>query len=117
MSDQLTPTQKGDPQRTATEVMVNVELIRQLLGPIYGRPTRRYTDNSMCSDVFVFDTRSQSFGRATPLPLNNNLPMTVVDGNRIHLIGGEIEHATIEGEPFGHHPDLYLVGTIREVAK
>jgi hypothetical protein len=29
-----------------------------------------------------------------------------------HLLGGEIGQATIEGESFGHHPDLYLVGTI-----
>lgn len=35
MADQLTP-QEG-PQMTATEVTVRVELIRQILGPIYGR--------------------------------------------------------------------------------
>jgi hypothetical protein len=80
----------------------------------YGAPTRHYADNAMCSDVFVFDTRANRFGRATPLPLNNNLPMTVVAGDRIHLVGGEIGAATLDGEAFGHHPDLYLVGTIRE---
>lgn len=35
MADQLQPQDK--PQMTATEVQVRVELIRQLLGPIYGR--------------------------------------------------------------------------------
>lgn len=35
MSDQLTP-QEG-PAMTATEIMVRVELIRQQLGPVYGR--------------------------------------------------------------------------------
>jgi len=35
MADQLEPQEKG--QRTATEVTVNVELIRQLLGPVFGR--------------------------------------------------------------------------------
>lgn len=35
MADQLTPA--DGPQMTATEVHVRVELIRQLLGPVYGR--------------------------------------------------------------------------------
>lgn len=35
MSNQLEPQEKG--QRTLGEVQINVELIRQLLGPIYGR--------------------------------------------------------------------------------
>jgi hypothetical protein len=81
--------------------------------PAYGMPTRHDPANAMCSDVFVYDTHAGAFGSADPLPLNNNLPMTVVAGDRIHLLGGEIGGATIEGETFGHHPDLYLVGTIR----
>ena len=40
MSDQLEPQEKG--QRTATEVTVNVELIRQMLGPVYGRRQAEY---------------------------------------------------------------------------
>ena len=40
MADQLEPTEKG--QMTATEVQVRVELIRQLLGPIYGRLQAEY---------------------------------------------------------------------------
>ena len=79
----------------------------------YGTPTRHDSKNAMCSDVFVFDTQRGIFGRATSLPLNNNLPMAVVAGNQLHLIGGEIDHATIEGEHFGHHPDLYLIGTLK----
>lgn len=35
MSDQLTP--QDGPQQTATEITVRVELIRQQLGPVYGR--------------------------------------------------------------------------------
>ena len=84
--------------------------------PPFGEPTRHYADNSMCSDIFVFDVEKQTFGTATPLPLNNNLPMAVVEGDQLHLIGGEIGSAVIEGENFGHHPDLYLVGTIRLAA-
>jgi hypothetical protein len=81
--------------------------------PTYGTPTRHYADNAMCSDVFVFDTREKRFGRATPMPLNNNLPLAVIDGDHLHLIGGEIGAAVIDGEHYGHHPDLHLVGTIR----
>src|SRR5262249_28756220 len=77
--------------------------------PVYGKPSRRYANNAMCSDVFVFDTRTQTFGRATPLPLNNNLPMAVLYGDKLHLIGGEIGAAMLDGEHFGHHPDLYLI--------
>lgn len=40
MADQLQPQDK--PQMTATEVNVRVELIRQLLGPIYGRMQSEY---------------------------------------------------------------------------
>jgi hypothetical protein len=83
--------------------------------PPYGTVTKHYPNHEYCSDVFVYDVKLGKFGTATPLPLNNNLPMTVVQGNRIHMIGGETGGATIEGEPFGHHPDLYLVGTIREI--
>jgi len=81
----------------------------------YGQPFRHYPDQEYFSDVWVFDPETGRFGTATPLPLNNNLPMTVVAGDRIHLIGGETGGCEIEGEPFGHHPDLYLVGTIRKV--
>lgn len=93
----------------------------KVLGPdgslrdVYGVPTRHYPDNAMCSDVFVFDTKTERFGRATPLPLNNNLPMAVLEGDQLHLIGGEIGKAVLDGEPYGHHPDLYLIGAIRSI--
>jgi hypothetical protein len=78
------------------------------------------------NDVFVYDTRTDRFGRADPLPLNNNLPMTVLAGSELFLVGGEtggarlLESATgagysPAGEYFGHHPDLLLTGRI-EVA-
>lgn len=80
---------------------------------VYGTPDRHDPTNPMCSDIFVYDTATDEFGRATSMPLNNNLPMTVLRGDRLHLIGGEIQAAKIEGEHFGHHPDLYLIGSIR----
>jgi hypothetical protein len=38
--------------------------------------------------------------------------MTVVRGDRIYLIGGETGGGTVDGEYFGHHPELVLVGQI-----
>ena len=81
----------------------------------YGKPFAHYKGKSYYSDVFVYDTMADMFGTATPLPLNNNVPMTVVLGDQIHLIGGETGGAVVQGEHFGHHPDLYLVGDIIEL--
>jgi hypothetical protein len=84
--------------------------------PVYGKPFRRYPDRDCFSDVFVYDTKRDRFGTATPLPLNDCRPMIVTAGDHIHLLGGETFGAVVEGEPFAHHPDLYLVGTIRAIA-
>ena len=67
------------------------------------------------NDVFVYDTQSKLFGTADKLPLNNNGTMTVVFGDKVFLLGGETGGAVVEGEVFGHHPDLCLIGTIREI--
>jgi N-acetylneuraminate epimerase len=83
----------------------------------YGKAIRHYAGHEYYSDMFVYDTQTNSFGVATPLPLNNNGPMTVVEGDRIHLIGGETGGCEMEGEKFGHHPDLYLIGKLREAAQ
>jgi N-acetylneuraminic acid mutarotase len=84
--------------------------------PVYGKPFRHYPDRDCFSDVFVYDTKRDRFGTATPLPLNDCRPLIVTAGDHIHLLGGETFGAVIEGEPFAHHPDLYLVGTIRAIA-
>ena len=42
MADQLEPQQRPGQPPTATEVIVRVELIRQLLGPVYGRLQSEY---------------------------------------------------------------------------
>jgi N-acetylneuraminic acid mutarotase len=83
------------------------------LRPAYGQVTKHYPKNDYNSDVLVFDTRTGTFGAADPLPLCNNLPMAVVVGDELHLIGGETGGSEIEGERFGHHPDLYLIGRFR----
>ncbi|MCE5249452.1 hypothetical protein LLG96_04445 [bacterium] len=81
----------------------------------YGTPYRYYPEKDYFSDVFVFDTHLNIFGTASPIPLNNNLPMVVLYGDRLHLIGGETGGATVEGEYYGHHPDLYLTGSITPI--
>jgi len=84
--------------------------------PAFGLIFRHYPDKDYCSDVLVFDTETNSFGRATSLPLNNNMPMAVMRGDELHLIGGETGGSVIGGEAYAHHPDLYLVGKISKVA-
>ncbi len=91
-------------------------------GPIYGTPSRAFPNDFHYSDVWVYDTSTDLFGTATGLPVNNCLPMTVVEGDQIHMIGSDLGVSSyenkfewVEGEPFGHHPDLYLTGTIRVV--
>lgn len=42
MADQLEPQQKAGTPPTATEMLIRVELIRQLLGPVYGRLQSEY---------------------------------------------------------------------------
>ena len=83
----------------------------------YGKPFQHYTDRPYYSDVFVYDTVTGQFGTADPLPLNNNMPLAVVDQDRIFLIGGETAGAVVEGACYGLHPDLCLIGRIEEVGR
>jgi N-acetylneuraminic acid mutarotase len=83
--------------------------------PVYGKPFKHYTDRDYYSDIFVYDTKRNEFGTATPLPLNNAGPMTLVEGDHVHIIGGETGGSEVEGEMFGHHPDLYLNGVLHEI--
>jgi hypothetical protein len=85
-------------------------------GPPYGAPTSHpdqpYTYGVFYNDVFVYDTLLNTFGRTNLMPLNNNLPMTVVHGDEVFCIGGETGGALVYGVYFGHHPELCLVGQI-----
>lgn len=85
--------------------------------PIYGNTFKHYPNKWYNSDIFVYDTRSGTFGAATPMPLNNNMPASVLQGSQLHLIGGETLGSVIDGELYGHHPDLYLIGDLRAVGK
>lgn len=81
--------------------------------PVYGQPTRHDAGEDYFSDVFVYDTQTNTFGKATPLPLNIRLPMTVIKGNQIHLVGGETPGFELDGERYGHNPELYLIGDLK----
>ncbi len=78
----------------------------------YGAASQKRPESGLHNDVFVYDTATNRFGTADKLPIDNNLPMSVVDGDKIYLMGGETGGGMIDGEYFGHHPDLFLVGDI-----
>jgi N-acetylneuraminic acid mutarotase len=81
----------------------------------YGAASKFQGKGAYHNDVFVYDTRTNLFGSADKLPLNNNVPMAVVREDEVFLIGGETGGATIDGEAYGHHPDLFLRGRIEEI--
>ncbi|MBL8851643.1 MAG: hypothetical protein JNG89_18310 [Planctomycetaceae bacterium] len=83
--------------------------------PKYGLASRKNAGSGLHNDVFVYDTHTGDFGTADPLPIDNNLPMTVVSGDEIFLLGGETGGGVVDGEYYGHHPDLWLRGGIRVV--
>jgi N-acetylneuraminic acid mutarotase len=88
---------------------------------VYGIVSKHDPGYNYNSDMWVYDTQLRKFGTATLLPLNTNTPLTVVEGNQIYMIGGETAGASgfsgtyVEGVAFGHHPDLFLTGTISVV--
>ncbi|MBN2308976.1 MAG: hypothetical protein JXR94_08405 [Candidatus Hydrogenedentes bacterium] len=83
--------------------------------PPYGTPGRFNDTGAYYNDVFVYDTQTGRFGRADSLPINNNLPMAVVHGDDVYLIGGETGSGVVEGEFYGHHPELCLKGRLAVV--
>lgn len=80
--------------------------------PPYGHPRKFANQGEYYNDVFVYDTKTDLFGTADSLPINNAGPMTVVQGNEVFLVGGETDAREIDGEYYGHHPDLFLRGRI-----
>ncbi|MSR60128.1 MAG: hypothetical protein EXS05_21220 [Planctomycetaceae bacterium] len=78
----------------------------------YGKASQKRPESGLHNDVFVYDTKSDLFGTGDPLPIDNNLPMSVVRGNQLYLLGGETGGGEIDGKYYGHHPDLLLIGTM-----
>ena len=83
--------------------------------PAYGKASSARSDSGLHNDVFVYDTATNQFGAADKLPIDNNLPMAVVSGDEIFLLGGETGGGVVDGEYYGHHPDLFLRGRIRAI--
>ena len=83
----------------------------------YGVASQKRPESGLHNDVFVFDTQADIFGTADKLPIDNNLPMSVVRGNTIYLLGGETGGGAIGDKYYGHHPDLFLVGQISEASE
>jgi len=81
----------------------------------YGKAGQKRPASGLHNDLFVYDTQSDQFGTGDPLPIDNNLPMSVIRGDRLYLIGGETGGGEIDGRYFGHHPDLLLIGTMKEL--
>jgi len=82
--------------------------------PTYGKAGRFQDEGDYHNDVFVYDTRTDIFGRADSLPINNNAPMAFVRGDEVFVLGGETGGGWVEGEYYGHHPDLFLIGRIEK---
>jgi hypothetical protein len=78
----------------------------------YGKPHKFQDKGDYYNDVFVYDTRTGEFGRATSMPLNNNMSMLTVHNGTFMSLGGETGTGVVEGEFYGHHPDLFLKGKI-----
>jgi len=85
--------------------------------PPYGKARRFNDEGKYYNDMFVYDTKEGLFGRATSMPLNNNLSMMLVYEDQVFMIGGETGGGVVEGVFYGHHPELFLKGRITEAAR
>lgn len=45
------------------------------------------------------------------------MPVALVDGYRLPLLGGEIDRAVVEGQCDGHHPNLCLTHCIQAAGR
>lgn len=81
----------------------------------YGTASKKRPESGLHNDVFVYDVETDLFGTADKLPIDNNLPMAIVRDDRIYLLGGETGGGYVDGEYYGHHPDLFLIGQINPI--
>ena len=64
--------------------------------------------------VWVYDTRTDLYGRASALPFDDHGPAVHVVGQRVYLFPGETAGFWWKGEYFGHAPEFVLKGEITE---
>jgi N-acetylneuraminic acid mutarotase len=91
--------------------------------PAYGTPQRiertwkqhpTFESTHYYNHFYVYDTKTDTFGTATPLPFDDVASITVVRGDTMYLFPGETAGFVWEGEYFGHHPEFVLKGAITE---
>jgi hypothetical protein len=124
----------------------NVTLTNGTVIPSFGNPQRMckqdskphcrqgcaadVTSESYYNDIFVYDTKTDTYGIATatskaepcllppgcgPYPLNANVPQASVRGNRIFSLGGETDPRKICGTQYQHYPTLAMLGEIEVI--
>ncbi len=90
--------------------------------PRYGRPSRidrsgwkqhpKLEGTTYENHFWVYDTKTDLYGTATPLPYDDHGPGTHVIGDSVYLFPGETAGFWWEGEYFGHAPEFVLRGDI-----
>jgi len=64
---------------------------------------------------WVYDSQTDLYGRATPLPYDDHGPATHVVDHSVYLFPGETGGFWWKGEYFGHAPEFVLKGQITEL--
>ncbi|MBI2433471.1 MAG: hypothetical protein HYV26_11430 [Candidatus Hydrogenedentes bacterium] len=91
--------------------------------PSYGEPSKvartwknhpKLETTHYFNHFYVYDTKTNRFGAATPLPFDDVSTITVVRGDTAYMFPGETAGFVWEGEYFGHHPEFVLKGKITE---
>jgi hypothetical protein len=94
--------------------------------PAYGTPDKvarpwkqhpNFETTHYYNHHYVYDTRTNLFGTATPLPFDDVASITVVRGDTMYIFPGETGGFVWEGEYFGHHPEFVLKGSIAKRAE
>lgn len=92
--------------------------------PAYGTPHQiertwkqhpKFETTHYYNHHYVYDTRTNTFGTATPLPFDDVASITVVLRDTVYMFPGETGGFVWQGEYFGHHPEFVLKGAITEL--
>ena len=94
------------------------------IAPKYGKPSRivrtwkqhrRLKNKRYYNHFYVYDVRTDLYGRATNLPFDDVATTTIVRGDSVYLFPNETASFVWKGEYFGHHPEFVLKGKIKEL--